>query len=174
MSTRTIYVFELIIWKWKYSSLNPINKTPSATVWWNVGHHQLSQTPRTDPIFLPNSGLMRSLITNAGNRSRTYRNNYNHSSGSVSDLTPTSCWLKETTPNLLLPPTGRQRYMTTTHTSDSSFLFFSSFFSFSSSSEVFPFCTSSSFSLTWSSMLSTWGPTQPHCHTHLIQTDKDQ
>lgn len=51
------------------------------------------------------------------------------------------------------------RYGLWTYTSESSFLFFSSFFSFSSSWVMSPFFTRSSFSLTWSSIFSTWGPT---------------
>lgn len=58
-----------------------------------------------------------------------------------------------------------------THTSESSFLFFSSFFSFSSSWEPLPLCTRRSFSLTWSSALSTWAPQHnntSHPHTVII------
>lgn len=56
-----------------------------------------------------------------------------------------------------------------TYTSASSFLFFSSFFSFSSSWVTLPFFTRSSFSLTWSSMLSTWEPTRYHTNAPCLE-----
>ena len=125
--------------------------------------------------------LLKSYITNAGNR--MHQNNYNvfppHYSMTVllgrehlhDPNRKVSAEPRQSSYCHLLAEKGTQSplvyYSVWTYTSESSFLFFSSFFSFSSSWVMSPFFTRSSFSLTWSSIFSTWGPT--HNHTPLFK-----